>query len=102
MQQSFTWVEPPRVLVVQLMRTRMGPCGIYRDDTLVEGPRLGLRAFGAFFDLVAQVLHSGPVVAGHYTTRVLRHGLWWTCDDEHVRSCPRQRVEVPGGDCCCL
>jgi ubiquitin C-terminal hydrolase len=76
----------------------MGPRGVYKDDALVEGPRLGLEACGAFYDLAAQVLHSGPATAGHYVARVLRQGLWWTCDDANVRSCPRRRWEVPSED----
>jgi hypothetical protein len=72
LQQSVAWVGAPKVFLAQLGRTRMGPGGAYRDDTLVEGPRLGLEACGAFYDLAAQILHSGPVTAGHYATRVLR------------------------------
>jgi hypothetical protein len=102
MQQSFAWVVAPRVIIVQWGRARMGPTGVYRDDALVEGPRLGLEACGAFYDLAAQVLRIGPATAGHYVARVLRQGLWWTCDDANVTSCPRRRVEVLGGDCCGL
>ena len=102
LQQYFAWVVAPRVVIVKLGRTRMGPRGIYRDDALVDGPRLGLETCGAFYDLAAQVLRSGPATAGHCVARVLRRGLWWTCDDASVRSCPRRRVEVPGGDCCVL
>ena len=102
LQQSMAWVGAPKVLLVQLGRTRMGPGGVCRDDTLVEGPRLGLEACGAFYDLAAQILHSGPATAGHYVTRVLRQGLWWLCDDANVRSCPRRRVEDPCGDSCGL
>ena len=78
----------------------MGPGGIYKDDALVEGPRLGLEACGAFYDLAAHILHSGPATAIHYGTTVLMQGLWWICDDANVKRCPRQRVEAPGGDCC--
>ena len=80
----------------------MGPGGIYRHDALVEVPRLGLEACGAVYDLVAQILHSGLVATGRYSARVLRHGLWWICNDLSARNCPKRRVEAPAGDCCGL
>ncbi|MFM7981972.1 MAG: hypothetical protein ACKPKO_21905 [Candidatus Fonsibacter sp.] len=68
----------------------------------MEAPRLGLAACVSFYDLVAQVLHCGPVGAGHYTAMVLRHGLWWVCYDAHVRCCPKLRIEATGSDLCGL
>jgi ubiquitin C-terminal hydrolase len=102
LQQHLTWKEAPMALVVQLARTCIGPGGIYRDDALVEVPRLGREACGAVYDLVAQILRNGPAAAGHFAARVLRQGLWWVCDDLKVRSCPKLRVEAADGDCCGL
>ena len=90
------------MLIIQLARPRSGPGGSYKDDTLVEVPRVGLDACGAVYDLVAQILHSGSAITGHYTARVLRQGLWWLCYDGYVRRCPKQRVETPAGDSCGL
>ena len=97
LQQHLAWVEAPRVLIIQLERARFGQGEGYRDDTLIEAPRLGLPACGRIFDLAAQVLHSRSATAGHVSARVLRQGLWWMCDDGVVRSCPKRRVETPAG-----
>ena len=102
LQQRTKWVEAPLALIIQLVRMRSDHGGNFRDDPLVEVPRLGLEACGAIYDLVAQILHSGSASTGHYTARVLRQGLWWLCDDGYVRRCPKQMVETPAGDTCGL
>ena len=70
-------------------------------------PRLGLQlpyagpcfpSRSAIYDLAAQLLHVGGPEGGHFFTRTLSRGMWWTCDDARITFCPKHALEASRKD----